>query len=40
MRHAVFETVALILLFLCFVLFLGDPDLHDAIVKWAMNHVQ
>lgn len=37
---AVFDIVALILLFLCFVLFQGDPDIHDAIVKWAIKHAQ
>jgi hypothetical protein len=30
--------VFFILIFLLVVLFAGEPDLHDALLKWAFSH--
>lgn len=33
MRNANVDVVAIIVMFLLIVLFAGDPDLHDALIK-------
>ena len=39
MKHLDIEAlVFLILVFLLVVLFAGEPDLHDALLKWAFTH--
>lgn len=30
----------LVMIFLSFILWQGEPDLHDAIVKWVHNHIE